>query len=109
MGDYFIVSEEKRNSFIEKDILGLLDGNGAGIESRIYELVRLYEGQDLNALSVLAYAANNGVLTDYVNKLTDYYKKQVQFVHPSARVIHSKIESFFLTCYKELNIKPAKE
>ena len=54
----FMVSEEARTAFIDDNIIGKLpEDSRESAKDRATKIVNLYAGQDLNALSVLAYAA----------------------------------------------------
>ena len=72
----------------------------------------LYEGQDLNALSVLAYAAERGRFDEFLEKLEKHYEESLGYVHPEARRVAQipgavRAENFFIKCYESLGIKPS--
>lgn len=111
MADEYIVPEQKRVRFIESNILAHIGGDIDGKRTEITDLVNRYEGQDFNALSVMAYAAERGQLDDYMAKLQGHYDDSLFRVHPGARKVNGvpgamKTEAFFVGCYKELGIQP---
>jgi len=115
--DCFLVPEDKRKAFISKNIVSKLnlstDDERKAKEEQVAELVNQYMGQDVNALSLLAYAAERGKLDEYTAKMKKHYDDSLQFVHPEARRLQRVpgavlAEQFFLNCYTELGIKPSK-
>jgi transposase len=110
--DCFQIDKEARTSFIEKSILGKLSSaERVALENRIKGIVTNYVGQDLNALSVLAYAAERGRITEFIEKLEKHYEDSLRYVHPEARKLAAvpgavRAEKFFVDCYKGLGIKP---
>lgn len=66
----FIVPENVRSAFIDENIVGKLPENvREGAKIRATKIVTNYVGQDLNALSVLAYAAERGRFDEFAEKL----------------------------------------
>ena len=108
----FIVEEEARTAFVDDNIVGKLPAAvRKSAKERSTKIVNDYVGQDLNALSVLAYAAERGRFDEFAEKLERYYQKNLNYVHPEARKIAShpeavRAEEFFLDCYKAMGIKP---
>ena len=110
----FQVPKEARTTFIEKNIAGKLSlaVRDSAIQ-RATKIVNNYVGLDLNALSVLAYAAERGKFDEFANKLEEHYKSSLTYVHPEARRVAQipgafRAELFFLECYKDMGIKPSK-
>lgn len=110
--DCFQIPAEKRTSFIEKNILAHLPEDVKdSARQRVTKIINAYVGQDLNALSVLAYAAEKGNFDEFVEKLEKHNQESLKYVHPEARTNAQvpgaiRAENFFLDCYKALNIKP---
>ena len=108
----FIVEEEARTAFVDDNIVGKLPAAiRKSAKERSTKIVNDYVGQDLNALSVLAYAAERGRFDEFAEKLERHYQKNLNYVHPEARKIAShpgavRAEEFFLDCYKAMGIKP---
>jgi predicted unusual protein kinase regulating ubiquinone biosynthesis (AarF/ABC1/UbiB family) len=108
----FMVPEEARTAFIDKNIVGRLPEDiRESAKSRATKIVTDYVGQDLNALSVLAYAAERGRFGEFAGKLEEHYQESLQYVHPEARRIAQipgavRAERFFLDCYKSMGIEP---
>ncbi|MFH1174866.1 MAG: hypothetical protein V1725_07050 [archaeon] len=106
----FLVDEEERTSFIEEYIVGILpDEEGSAAREKAKELVNKYAGQDINALSVLAYAASKGRFAEFVDKLEFHHEENLRYVHPEARRLSTvpgavRAETFFSNCYKALCI-----
>ncbi len=111
----FEVKEEARTTFIEKSIIEKLpDEKRDSARQKINDIVNNYEGQDVNALSTLAYAAEKNRFDEFTGKLETHYNESLQFVHPEARKLQQvpgalRAEYFFMRCYKELGIKPSTE
>lgn len=109
---YFMISEEERIAFIDKNIVEKLPEDvREGVKIRATKIVTDYIGQDVNALSVLAYAAERGRFDEFARKLEGHYQENLQYVHPEARRIGQvpgavRAEIFFLDCYKSMEIEP---
>ncbi len=108
----FLVSEKKRTTFIDNKIIGKLPKDSReNAKKRAAKIVTDYVGQDINALSVLAYAAEQGKFEEFAQKLEQHYQDNLQDVHPEARN-NARIpgavrtEKFFSDCYKSLGIEP---
>jgi hypothetical protein len=110
--DLFEVRKDKRDLFIDDTILAKLPEEKRNSAKDIsIKIINDYVGQDLNALSVLAYAAKDGRFDEFVEKLETHYQKILKYVHPEARKLANvpgavRTENFFLECYKSLGIKP---
>lgn len=105
--NHFQVPKEKRESFVEGKIITILPSEERAVSrERVKEIVINYEGQDVNALSVLSYAAKQGRFDEFAAELERFHQENLQFVHPEARRVHSGTETFFLKCYTSLDIKP---
>jgi predicted unusual protein kinase regulating ubiquinone biosynthesis (AarF/ABC1/UbiB family) len=108
----FIVPEEARTAFIDDNIVGKLpEDSRESAKDKAIRIVNDYVGQDLNALSVLAYATERGRFDEFVEKLEGHYQESLQYVHPEARRIARvpgavRAEAFFLNCYKSMGIEP---
>ncbi len=115
----FELQKEKREYFIENNIITNYIENEKKevdikqLKKRIEGVVNKYVGQDIDALSVLGYAAEKGKMNKYMDKLEKHYKSNLSIIHPEARKIPTKtIEKnkvFFNNCYVELGIKPSKK
>ena len=109
----FEVKKEARTVFIDNNIVARLPKNiREAAKQRATEIVDAYVGQDVNALSVLAYAAERGKFDEFAAKLEAHYSESLKYVHPEARKIAQipgavRAERFFLECYQALGIKPS--
>ena len=110
--EYFEIGKQDRIDLINKHIISNLPEEEKNFMTRrVVYIVDKYEGQDLNALSVLIYAAEKGGLEEYIQKLEKHFGENLAWVHPKARkfkVIPGAVraEMFFLQCYEQLGVKP---
>ena len=82
------------------------------IKKRAIKIVESFVGRDVDAISVLGYAAERGKFKEYAEKLEQHYEENMKYVHPEARRISQipgavRAERFFLNCYHEMGIKPS--
>lgn len=109
----FEVKKETRTAFIEKNIAVHFPENVRySAKQRAIEIVEAYVGQDVNALSVLCYAAERGKFDEFAEKLETHWSESPQYVYPEARKIAQipgavRAERFFLECYHALGIQPS--
>ena len=111
---HFQVPKEVRQAFIDEHIIGILPEDVEGrdiLKNRTLETINMYVGQDANALSLLAYAAEKGRLTEFVSRLEGIYNQSTPYLHPQIRSFaeaHNirKVDQFFVGCYQELGIEP---
>ena len=107
-----LVPERVRTVFIEGSITGKLPEDlRERAKERATEIVNYYVGQEVNALSVLAYAAEQGRFDEFAERLERHYQESLQYVHPSARRIAGvpgvlRAEEFFLGCYQSMGVSP---
>ncbi len=108
----FQVSQDKRGPFLRDNILAHLPSHARdAANQRAVRIVDNYVGQDLNALSVLAYAAEKGRFDEFAARLEGHFHNSLQYVHPRARRLPDipgavRAEMFFVGCYKDLGVKP---
>jgi len=115
----FRIPERQRNSFIakfiEKQIVGPLPGElKDSARQRTKKIVNDYLGRDVDALSVLKYAAERGRFEEFAKKLEAHYQKSLQYVDPMSRIKvvtpgAKAAETFFLDCYRELGFQPSQQ
>ena len=109
--DIFQIPENAREKFIDSNIIGKLpDVDKATVIKQVTEIVIDYDGWDMDAIAVLAYAAERGKFSEYLAKLKMHYSDSLCYVPPEARRIAQvagaiRAEQFFLKCYTELGIK----
>lgn len=112
--DCFEVPEKERAHFIENSILKHVSKEDWGaVRWRAARIAKAYVGQDVNALSVLAYAAEQGKFDEFAGKLEGYHDRDLAYVHPEARRNAQvagavRAEDFFLECYKTLGVPPVR-
>ncbi|MBI1968812.1 hypothetical protein HYS49_02780 [Candidatus Woesearchaeota archaeon] len=106
------VSERVRDGFLEENIAGKLpvEQRTSAIE-RARSIIEGYKNREIDALSILAYAAEQGRFDEFAKRLEEHYKNNLQYVHPEARKTAQvpgtlRAEIFFLECYGTLGIKP---
>lgn len=110
LDEMFEVPEEKRNDFIDRRILPRLpDSRRESERAPIKTLVFDYAGWDMDALSVLCYAAERGRYDEFYQRLVDHHHQNLSFVDPEARKSTAvpgavRTQNFFLDCYNELGI-----
>ncbi len=107
----FLVKEEKRINFIDQDIIAKLPENvRESAKTRATKIVNAYVGQDVNALSVLAYAAECGRFEEFAEKLENHYQESLAYVRPDMRKRSDlfpgafRAEMFFVDCYRSMGI-----
>jgi len=107
----FEIEAEKRVAFINDKIVVKLPND---IKERAREtankIVNNYVGRDMDALSILFYAAEQGRFDEFADRLEKHYKESFQFVHPEARRVADVplarvAQGFFLRCYQDLGIR----
>ena len=109
---YFVIPEKVRTDFIDDNVIKkLLKDSRQSAKKRVIKIVNNYAGQDLSALCVLSYAAEQGRFEEFAEKLERYYKENLKYIPPEARRIAQFTEAFqsevfFLKCYKILGIEP---
>ena len=108
----FQVQAGARVSFIENSIVAKLPENERdNAKAGATTIVNCYAGIDVDALSVLAYAAERGKFEEFAEKLEKHYEENLSFVHPDARrlaVVPGAVraERFFIDCYRKMGIQP---
>lgn len=113
-GTCFEIAEEQRAAFIDNNIIANLhEDDKEAARERTKRIVNNYEGRDVDALSVLAYAAEQGRFDEFAGKLEEHYRDSLEYVHPNARKVARipgavRAEVFFTDCYIELDIEPRK-
>jgi hypothetical protein len=109
--DNFQVDEKERIRFIDENIVARLsEEKRDSARQRATQIVKDYVGRDVDALSVLAYAAERGNFDEFAGRLEAHYKENLHYVHPEARRCAKvpgavRAEVFFLDCYKEMGIE----
>jgi hypothetical protein len=105
------IDGEGRRSLIENNIMRHVVSvkEKAIAKIRSEDIVRNYTGRDLEALSILCYAAEKGKFDEYAGKLETHYEKSLQFVLPINRRGSNdpgtvRVEKFIMKCYQELDI-----
>ena len=110
--DSFEIPKKARETFTEKNILNHLSAKDKeNLEKRVTTIIDNCIGVDRDALSLLAYAAERKKIEGYLTRLEEFYKKELQYVHPDARKLTNvagakKAVHFFIGCYEELGIQP---
>ena len=108
----FELKKEARIGFIEKNIVGKLPERERELaETRVIGIADNYVGVDVNALSILAYAAEQEKFGEFAEKLEKHYNESLSFVHPKARKVARipgavRANNFFIQCYEDLGVKP---
>jgi len=109
----FEVQIPARIVFIDENIVAHLpEKDRSEAKKRATTIVEAFVGRDMDALSVLSYAAERGKFCEYAEKLENHFQESMKYVHPEARRIAQipgavRAERFFLDCYKEMEIKPS--
>lgn len=107
----FQIVESNRIEFIEKNIVGNLPENSRDTtRQRATKITNDFEGVDIDALSILAYAAKRGKFDEYAGKLEEHFEENLQYIHPKARRLAKvpgaiRTNNFFVGCYKEMGIE----
>lgn len=112
--DCFELPEKIRDKFIDERILCKTPPYfREEIHSVVGRLVRNYEGRDCAVLSLLAYAAQNGLLKEIARSLDDYYQSRLKSFSLSARNskgmnISHMADVFFLDCLNRIKSSKSK-
>lgn len=105
-------TDEDLERLVKKIVLSKIpEEDRESVGKRVNTLLQDYNGREVDVLSIMAYAAEKDRVDEYISKLSEFYKKDLQFVHPEARRNGHvpgalRAEQFVLGCYKEMNIKP---
>jgi len=108
----FEMPEDKRADFIDNVILKHFpEEERDPLRERVKSIAIDFDGRDLDALSVIAYAAEKGRFEEFAGKLESHSEESLRYVHPEARRLTGvpgarRAEQFFLNCYKELEVQP---
>lgn len=114
LDDQFETKKTVRELFISTNIVGKLPKEKQDTaKEKVSDMIRNYAGRDVDALSVLGYAAEQNRFDEFMQKLESHHETSLRYVHPAARRILNvpgaqRAEFFFLDCYKELGIEPKK-
>ncbi len=112
LDDQFETKKTSRELFIATNIVGKLPKETQdAAKEKTHAILNSYAGRDIDALSVLGYAAEQNKFDEFVKKLESHHETNLRYVHPGARRILTvpgaqRAELFFLNCYKELGIEP---
>ena len=112
---FSLVRKEKRDEYIDTRIISaLLDYKKSFARPRVIDIVDKCIGGDMDALSLLRYAAEKGRFDEFMDKLEKQYHENLCYVSPEARMVRGhpgadRAEIFFIDCYKQLGIKPRKK
>lgn len=104
--------EEKREEFIEENIVSEFDEEKKDeIEEKVEDLVAKYQGFDVDALSILAYASERDQFDEYYERLGKLYAKDVQYIHPEQRKLRVgksvlRVQISMKDMYEDLGIEP---
>ena len=112
--NYFEIKEEARTKFIDDLVSNVPEGSRIKTREASIQLIKSYEGADMDALSILYYAAERGRFDEFAEKLSIYFVENLSFVHPMARRIAEvpgavRAVNFFLDCYTKMGIQPNPE
>ncbi|MCU0642479.1 MAG: hypothetical protein MUF61_02785, partial [archaeon] len=113
LDSFFEVPEKDKNRFIDENVAAHVpEEKRAEVKDRTLRIVGNYMGCDIDALSILGYAAERGKFEEYATKLEVHYTENLQFVHPQLRIRPNipgaqRANAFFVNCYHELGVMPA--
>ncbi|HLC97212.1 MAG TPA: hypothetical protein VJC21_00305 [Candidatus Nanoarchaeia archaeon] len=108
---YMEVPEGIRNVFLEENIAGKLPSEQRdSAKERARNIIEDYKSREIDALSILAYAAEQGRFNEFAKRLEEHHKINLQYVHPEARRTVQvpgtlRAERFFVECYGALGIE----
>jgi hypothetical protein len=114
---HFQVPAQIRAEFID-DVISRLPQNQRDfsepqLKQQVEQLVADYCGVEMDALSILYYAAPTGKFEEYALKLKKQHKEDLSYVPISGGMrgnlaipAVSRTHAFFMACYKELGVKP---
>jgi|SRR3989344_2502682 len=107
----FEVPKPAREIFIKQNIADKLpEEQRKSASSRANKIADNYVGRDLDALSVMGYAAEQGKFEDFAARLEKQLTENLQYTHPEARQNQhvpsaARADRFFLACYTELGVQ----
>jgi len=111
----FQMDEKVRTPFIEKHVAGKVPAEQYEVvKERATKITTMYAGFDIDAMSILAFAAERSRFDEFAEKLERNYRDELQYVHPEARrsrLLSGSVKTlqFFQTCYQAMDIKPRDE
>ncbi len=102
--------EKAQKDFIKTvcDLLHQKDREQA--KSKLEELTRKYDGQEINTLSVMYWAAKRDKFDEYVTKLEDRYESDGKDItpHERSKVVNVQIDALEVCLRKELEIRDGR-
>ena len=112
LAECFEIDPVAREKFIAENIVALLpETERIEGKKRATTIVSNFVGADMDAISILGYAAERGRFNEFAEKLKRYYDWNLKYVHPEARRVAMipgaiRATQFFLKCYEEMGIQP---
>ncbi|MFH1174343.1 MAG: hypothetical protein V1725_04370 [archaeon] len=93
----------EKNFDLESALAGFPDGK----KERARAIGKKYAGRQLDALSVLLYAEEQGTFDEYARTLES--KQDFSSIHPDLMLARTDVTAFFLRLYADLDIAPVAE
>ena len=111
LAECFEVESVAREKWIGEFTANLPEEKRKDVRLRASVIAENFVGTDLDALSILGYAAERGRFDEFAEKLEKHYDWNLKYVHPAARRIRAipgaiRATQFFLQCYHEMDIQP---
>lgn len=107
---HFQIKEEKqRKGFIEQFIVYPFPPEKQDdVRTRVNKIVNDFEGRDVDALSILSYATDQGRFEEFAGQLEGFHEETFQYLHPRTKEpgVHNGVELFFIRCYTSLGVEP---
>ncbi|HJW97267.1 MAG TPA: hypothetical protein VJ485_03850 [archaeon] len=107
------LSEEDRNGYIKTEILPYVpEADREAVFSLMAEVLKKYEGADIEPLAILQKAAKSRRHSEFIGKLDTFYREKFGELDPeyirSVIGYDTKVDDFFKECYHELELPDEK-
>lgn len=90
------------------DLEGVVSKFPEELQDRARRIVEQYSGRQLDAMSILLYAKENGKFDDYAGRLESKLK-DFGCIHPDLMMARTDVSAFFMRLYADLGVAPIEE
>jgi len=90
------------------DLEGSVNNFPVEMRDRAKRIGEQYAGRQLDAMSILLYAKEQGKFDEYADRL-DPKPKDFEFIHPDLMMARTDVSAFFMRLYADLGIAPEDE
>jgi len=90
------------------DLKGAVSKFPEELQDRVRRIGEQYSGRQLDAISVLLYAKEEGKFEDYAKRL-ESKSRDFEFIHPDLMMARTDVTAFFMRLYADLGVAPVEE